>query len=132
MGRGDSRSRQTEVVAGSSTGGALVSQVKEHANKITRRPVIAHLIRCIQRYNERLGNQFGAAITYFSVLAIVPIIMFAFSVLGFFVVEVTPDLMDNTTNAVRSAVGDLDSGTQKEIIGLVTNVLHNYAAIGII
>jgi membrane protein len=109
-----------------------VSQVKERATKITRRPVIAHLIRCIQRYNERLGNQFGAAITYFSVLAIVPIIMFAFSVLGFFVVEVTPDLMDNTTNAVRSAVSELDSGTQKEIVGLVSNVLHNYAAIGIV
>ncbi len=34
--------------------------------KIQRQPMVAHLIRATERFNDRLGNQFGAAITYFS------------------------------------------------------------------
>ena len=36
-----------------------------HCRKVQRQPVIAHLIRATERFNDRLGNQFGAAITYF-------------------------------------------------------------------
>ncbi|MGS9235553.1 inner membrane protein YhjD, partial [Salmonella enterica subsp. enterica serovar Infantis] len=36
--------------------------------KIQRQPMVAHLIRETERFNDRLGNQFGAAITYFSFL----------------------------------------------------------------
>lgn len=36
------------------------------AERIKQLPVIAHLIRAAERFNDRLGNQFGAAITYFS------------------------------------------------------------------
>ena len=35
------------------------------AAKVQRNPVIAHLLRAAERFNDRLGNQFGAAITYF-------------------------------------------------------------------
>ena len=35
------------------------------AAKVQRNPVIAHLLRAAA-FNDRLGNQFGAAITYFS------------------------------------------------------------------
>ncbi len=43
------------------------------AEKVQRQPVIAHLIRATERFNDRLGNQFGAAITYFSFLSMIPI-----------------------------------------------------------
>ena len=43
----------------------------------------AHMIRTVERYLSRLGSQFAAATTYFSVLAIVPIMMVAFSITGF-------------------------------------------------
>jgi membrane protein len=109
-----------------------VSEVRERATKITERPAIAHLIRGYRRFNERLGNQFGAAITYFSVLAIVPIIMFAFSVLGFVLVVAAPQLMDDTMNGIRSALGGLDRSTQDSIVGLITDSLQHYAAIGVI
>lgn len=50
--------------------GGKVSQALETvtttAEKVQRQPVIAHLIRATERFNDRLGNQFGAAITYFS------------------------------------------------------------------
>lgn len=46
------------------------------------RPAVAHLLRMNSRFNGRLGNQFAAAITYFSVLAVVPIAMVAFAVVN--------------------------------------------------
>lgn len=35
-------------------------------DKIKALPPIDHLIRAADRFNDRLGSQFGAAITYFS------------------------------------------------------------------
>ncbi|MCF3826636.1 inner membrane protein YhjD, partial [Salmonella enterica subsp. enterica serovar Weltevreden] len=51
--------------------------------KITRKPLVAHLIRATERFNARLGNQFGAAITYFSFLSMIPIMMVYFAAAGF-------------------------------------------------
>lgn len=48
--------------------GGVIATVTETAEKIQRRPMIAHLLRATERFNDRLGNQFGAAITYFSFL----------------------------------------------------------------
>ena len=39
----------------------LVEQVKAW-------PSVAHLLRAADRFNDRMGSQFGAAITYFSFL----------------------------------------------------------------
>jgi membrane protein len=109
-----------------------MSQLKERAKKITQRPAIAHLIRANKRFGERLGNQFGAAITYFSVLAMVPILMFAFSVTGFVLVVAAPHLMDDLMALIDSALGGLDQSTSDSIRSVIENALNNYAAIGII
>ena len=37
--------------------------------------MIAHVMRAAERFNDRMGNQFGAAITYFSFLSMIPILM---------------------------------------------------------
>lgn len=108
------------------------AELKERATKITQRPAIAHLLRANKRFGERLGNQFGAAITYFSVLAIVPIIMFAFSVLGFVLVVASPQLMDETLGKINEALSGLDEGTRKSIGDVIKNALQNFAAIGIV
>ena len=67
--------------------GGKVSQALETvtttAEKVQRQPVIAHLIRATERFNDRLGNQFGAAITYFSFLSMIPILMVSFAAGGF-------------------------------------------------
>jgi membrane protein len=106
--------------------------VKERVAKFTRRPAIAHLLRANQRFGDRLGNQFGAAITYFSVLAIVPIIMFAFSILGFILVVVAPQLRQELLDQVTSALGGLDKGTRDSIISVISNALEHFKAIGIV
>ena len=105
---------------------------KQWLAKIMEAPPIAHLMRANKRFGGRLGNQFGAAITYFSVLAIVPIIMFAFSVLGFVLVTAAPQLMQPTLATITDAMSGLDEGTRKSIKSVVENALQHYAAIGII
>lgn len=42
--------------------------MKDWLTRLRRRPLIAHLERAAVRFNDRLGLQFAAAITYFSVL----------------------------------------------------------------
>lgn len=96
---------------------------------LKERPGIAHLLRAGKRFTGRLGNQFGAAITYFSVLAIVPIIMFAFAITGFVLVEVRPDLLDTVSSEIKSAIGGGESG--QKLTGVIDNALHNWASIGI-
>ena len=67
--------------------GGKVSQALETvtttAEKVQRQPVIAHLIRATERFNDRLGNQFGAAITYFSFLSMIPILMVSFAAVSY-------------------------------------------------
>ena len=56
---------------------AIVQQVQEKVKGLKHVPAVAHVLRMNTRYATRLGNQFAGAITYFSLLAMVPIIMFA-------------------------------------------------------
>ena len=64
---------------------------------------IAHLIRMNDRFTERLGSQFTAAITYFTFLSLVPLLMLGFSVAGF-VLANQPELLDKVKEQVTDAV----------------------------
>lgn len=97
---------------------------------LKEKPGIAHLLRANERFGGRLGDQFGAAITYFSVLAMVPIIMFAFSITGFVLVELRPELLDVVEGKIGEAIGG--GGSTEQIMEVISNALRNYRAIGII
>ena len=47
------------------------------------RPWLDHLVRAAGRFQEQKGDYYAAGITYFSVLALIPIMMVAFAVAGF-------------------------------------------------
>jgi membrane protein len=106
--------------------------VPESIKRLEQRPVIAHMIRAVERYVSRLGSQFAAATTYFSVLALVPITMMAFSITGFVLTVVEPDLLDNVAEAVTKALNNADSATRDQIVGVVNNALSQWWAIGIV
>ena len=106
--------------------------VPESIERLQQRPWIAHIIRTVERYISRLGSQFAAATTYFSVLAIVPIMMVAFSITGFVLTVVQPGLLDNVANAVADALGGADAATRQKILDLVNNALSQFWTIGII
>lgn len=72
---------------------------------ITHIPFIAHLIRAAERFNDRMGNQFGAAITYFSFLSLIPILMLSFACAGF-VLASNPDLLAKLISGVANSIDD--------------------------
>lgn len=79
--------------------------VTNTAQKIQRRPIIAHLIRAAERFNDRMGNQFGAAITYFSFLSMIPIMMVSFAAAGFILAS-HPTLLQDIFNKILVNVSD--------------------------
>lgn len=102
--------------------------MKDRIDKLMRVPWIAHVLRMNARFANRLGNQFAGAITYFSVLAIVPVIMFAFSVFGMIVGVFRPDLADPILNQIDANFGQGGTGVKD----LVVSAFRNWGTIGII
>lgn len=93
-------------------------------------PWIAHLLRANERFGGRMGSQFGAAITYFSVLALVPLIMVASAIVGFVLVEVRPESLDHLMAYLTTTLGQ--GASTPEILGVIDKFLHNYTSIGVI
>lgn len=100
--------------------------------RLEQRPWIAHMVRAAERYLSRLGSQFAAATTYFSVLALVPIMMMAFSITGFVLTVVQPELVDNVADAVADVLGSTDPATRDKILGLVNTALSQFWTIGLV
>ena len=100
--------------------------------RLKQRPGVAHLLAAYTRFNLRFGLQFGAAITYFSVLAVVPVFMLAFSIAGFVLTIVRPELVPALASAIADAIGSADPATEDRIRALIERALSNYKAIGII
>lgn len=73
-------------------------------------PSVAHVIRAVDRFNDRLGSQFGAAITYFSFLSLIPILMVSFAAVGF-VLASNPDLLTELINKIVSNISDPNLAT---------------------
>ena len=68
-------------------------------------PAVAHFIRAGERFNDRLGSQFGAAITYFSFLSLIPILMVSFAAVGF-VLASNQDLLTELINKIVNNISD--------------------------
>lgn len=100
--------------------------MKDKLEAIKAKPWVAHLLRAQTRYGNRMGSQFAAAITYFSVLALVPIVMFAFSMLGMTLTVLRPDWLGTVKDEVTSLVG---SG---KFSALIDEYLENWRSVGIV
>lgn len=74
------------------------------------RPFVKHILAALNRYTSRLGPQFAAAITYFSILSMVPVLLFAIAVVGWTLTVVRPELWDAAQVAILEAVGEGDAG----------------------
>ena len=73
-------------------------------------PWLDHLVRAATRYTEKHGDHYAAAITFFSILALVPLLMVAFAALAF-VLANNQALLDRfslgITQAAPPGLGDL-------------------------
>lgn len=101
----------------------------ELIDNIKSKPWVAHLLEAIARFGERLGGQFAAAITYFSVLAIVPVLMVAFAALGLTVTVFLPDVLDQVKAWITETVsGSGDLGDQ--LGAVVDQAFNSWTAVG--
>ncbi len=91
------------------TGNARVDQAAQRSGrfieKVSAYPAIAHVIRAVERFNDRMGSQFGAAITYFSFLSMIPILMVSFAGAGFFLAS-NPDILTDLINKIVDSISD--------------------------
>ncbi len=106
--------------------------MKEWLERLKGKPWVAHMLRAVDRFSNRLGSQFGAAITYFSVLAVIPILLFAFAVLGFVLTVLRPELIDDIVNIFASTIGVLDQATHDKLVALISDTLSNWRGVGIV
>ncbi|WJY15212.1 inner membrane protein YhjD [Pectobacteriaceae bacterium CE90] len=84
---------------------SLLSRMKRWSDRLKTVPSVAHFIRAGERFNDRMGNQFGAAITYFSFLSLIPILMVSFAAAGF-VLASNPDMLAELINHIVNTISD--------------------------
>jgi membrane protein len=93
-----------------------------------RRESVDHLVRAGEAYTERYGNHYAAAITYFSVLSLFPLIMIAFAIAGFVLAGNESLLQQLQDGITKSAPGDLGS-TLSEV---VNEAIEERGTVGVI
>nr|WP_175558347.1 YhjD/YihY/BrkB family envelope integrity protein [Tessaracoccus bendigoensis] len=102
--------------------------MKEWIERQMNRSAVAHAISANTRYFSRLGPQFAAGITYFSVLSMVPILMFTFAALGMTMTVLRPDLMDDVLSLIEQVLADQQlSATVGTVI---TEAFSQWASVG--
>ncbi|AZI58593.1 inner membrane protein YhjD [Nakamurella antarctica] len=93
------------------------------------KPWIAHLIRMIERFNDRLGSQFAAAITYFSFLALIPILLAAFGIAGLVLAgqpSVIEDLKAEVTKLISTTASE--GGTAAQVSSIIDGAISSRTA----
>ncbi len=94
-----------------------------------RYPWFDRLVRAAGTYQEHYGDYYAAAITYFSVLALVPLLMIAFAIAGF-VLASNPELLERLQASIAESV------PSRQLSGLVNQIveeaIQQAGAVGII
>ncbi len=101
-------------------------------DRLKQRPWVAHLVRTFERFGSRMGSQFGAAITYFSILGVIPLLMLGFSIAGFVLTISRPELLDPLATEIANALGSTDPATRERILSIIQSALRTFTAIGIV
>jgi membrane protein len=87
-----------------------------------------HLVRAGVRYTERHGDHYAAAVTYFSVLALFPLILVAVAALGY-ALFLQPDLIDQLRQGIRD---NAPAGLDVLILPIVDEAERSRNTIGVI
>lgn len=96
--------------------------------RIMNKPFVAHIIRAATRFTERLGTHFAAAITYFSFLTLVPLLMLVFSITGF-VLANQPDLLDDVRESITA---QLPGGAGASLEGVIDSAIDARLSVGVV
>ncbi|MGF1870505.1 inner membrane protein YhjD [Photobacterium indicum] len=96
--------------------------------KVKASPPVDHLLRAADRFNDRLGSQFGAAITYFSFLSLIPILMVLFAAAGF-VLASNSDLLTGLIDKIVTGV--TDPSLAKTLENTVNTAINQRTTVGL-
>jgi membrane protein len=86
-----------------------------------------HLIRAGERYTETHGNHYAAAITYFSLLALVPLLMVGFAVVAL-VLASNPELLAQLKAEIGRA---LPAGLDQTLGTLIDQAITSASTVGV-
>ena len=92
---------------------------------------LKHIVVAYNRFKDNHGNHFAAAITYFSFLALFPLLLLAASVLGF-VLRNRPDLQNDLFGHITSALPGGFGQTVKDSIDAAVNARAGIGVIGLV
>ncbi|WP_149360655.1 inner membrane protein YhjD [Lolliginicoccus suaedae] len=93
-----------------------------------KRPWLDHLIRAALRFTEQHGDYYAAGITYFSVLALFPLLMVGFAGAGF-VLAGNIELLDQVKNQVSESI---PGGMGEQVNALIDQAIEQRSTVGII
>jgi membrane protein len=93
-----------------------------------QRPWLDHVVRAGEAFSERYGNHYAAAITYFSVLSLFPLLMIAFGVAGF-VLAGNPQLLSELKDGITSAA---PAGLGETLNDVVDQAIESRGTVGVI
>lgn len=94
-------------------------------------PWLDHLVRAGARYTDHHGDHYAAAITFFSILSLVPLLMIAFAVAGY-VLFFNPALLDEIREAINAAVPGNLADTINPIIDQAIAQRNTVASFGLL
>ena len=100
-------------------------------NRVGKRRWVQHVNTALGRFNERLGTQFAAALTYFSFLAMIPILMVAFSIAGF-VLSAHPALLSGLQNDIATQLPSGLSSTVRQVLATAVGARLGVGIIGLV
>ena len=87
-----------------------------------------HLVRAGERYIETHGNHYAAAITYFSILALVPLLMVAFASVAL-VLQSNPDLLAQLKAQAGKA---LPAGLDQTLSSVIDQAITSATTVGVV
>lgn len=117
-----------DIQTGNKTVDGSIRRVSRFAAWFQAIPAVAHFIRALERFNDRLGSQFGAAITYFSFLSLIPILMVSFAAVGF-VLASNQDLLSGLIDKIVNSISDPTLATTLK--NTVNTAIQQRATVGI-
>jgi membrane protein len=87
-----------------------------------------HVLRAATRYTERHGDHYAAAITFFSVLSLVPLLMIAFAVAGY-VLFFNPALLQELRTGISE---NLPAGLDPVVNPIIDQAVASRTAVGVL
>jgi membrane protein len=95
------------------------------------RPWLDHLFRANESYTAHYGNQHAAAITYFSVLSLIPILMVAFAVAGA-ILAGDAQLLSKLESAIATSVPGQLGDTLNDVVKAAVNARATVGLVGLV